>query len=270
VAEPISADNAGRVLLHDLYEGLAPLSDQGPRRERLAEVAGAVIDRLTTGSRDLVGLGSAFTQASTGGHLRLWSSVPGEEQVFVRSGLGGGPAASEADRTFHVAVENRTPTKVDYHVRPTVRQEVELGRDGTAVVRTTVVVDNQAPVGAPPSYALGPNDEFTKNPGDYLAWILLWGPSGATQAFSTEESGLLLSNHVALVPAGQQREAVFTTTIPRAVRDGRLTLRLVPQPRLQPMALEVHLRAPGWRVAGAPDWKGPWDQVRRVSWKVER
>jgi len=144
-----------------------------------------------------------------------------------------------------------------------------LAKDGTAVVHTTVRIDNQAPVGAPPSYAFGP-DEFTKEPGDYLAWALLWGPAGAQQPGATAESGLSLSQYVATVGPSQQREVSFTTTVPRAVRDGRLTLRLVPQARLEPMGLEVHLTAPGWQVKGAADWKGSWDKVERLSWKVDR
>ncbi|MDQ6839659.1 MAG: DUF4012 domain-containing protein [Actinomycetota bacterium] len=270
VDESVSADNVARILLHDLYEGLGPTDSQSGRRERLDDVVGAIIDRLSSGDRDLLGLGAALGRASGGGHLRLWSAVAAEEQSFVRTGLGGGPAAKDADRTFHLAVENRTATKLDYYVKPTVRQDVRLDKDGTAVVTTTVVVDNQAPAGAPPSYALGP-DEFTKEPGDYLAWVLLWGPAGANQPGATSESGLNLSQYVTTVAAGQKRELSFTTTIPRAVRDGRLTLRLVPQARLEPMPLEVHLTAPGWQVEGAAaDWKGPWDKVERLSWKVSR
>ncbi len=248
---------------------MTPQDSQSGRRERLDDVVGAIIDRLTTGNQDVLGLGAALGRASGGGHLRLWSPVAAEEQAFVRTGLGGGPAAKEADRTFHLAIENRTGTKLDYYVKPTVRQEVELGKDGTAVVTTTVKIDNQAPVGAPPSYALGP-DEFTKQPGDYLAWALLWGPAGAQQPGAIAESGLSLSQYVTIVGAGQQREVTFTTTVAHAVRDGRLTLRLVPQARLEPVPLEVHLKAPGWHVAGAADWKGSWDKTQRLSWKVDR
>lgn len=270
VDEPVTADNAARILLHDLYEGLLPHDNQADRRELLSDVAGAVIDRLSTGARDLVGLGTALSRASGGGHLRMSSTVAAEEEAFERTGIGGGPAVMDADRTFHLAVETRAATKLDYYVKPTVRQDVDLDKSGTAVVRTTVVVDNQAPVGAPPSYALGPDDITTQQPGDYVGWILLWGPAAAEQASSTNESGLTLSQFVATVGPGRQREVTFTTTIRHAVRKGRLALRLVPQSRLEPMALDVHLHAPGWRVKGAPDWKGPWDKVERLSWGVDR
>ncbi len=269
VDQQVTAANAPQFLLHDLYEGLPPHSDQGLRKERLADVTTEVIRRLATGTHDMVGTGTALAAAAAGRHLQLWSSHSDEERAIVETGLGGGPAAVDADRTFHVAVENRTGTKLDYYVKPSVRQDVELRNDGTAVVRTTVTVDNQAPAGAPPSYALGP-DEFTKEPGDYLAWLLVWGPAGAMQPASTPESGLLVSEGVATVGPGKTRALTVETTIPGAVRGGRLTLRLVPQARLDPMPLEVHLSAPGWDIVGAADWRGSWDQVRRLSWQVRR
>jgi hypothetical protein len=267
--EAITADNAGQVLLHDFYEGLGPTSDQTARKERLGDVLRVVGDRLTAGSRDAVSLGRELGQAARGGHLRLWSAAPGEEEVFERTGLGGGPGTAEADRTFHVAVENRSGSKLDYYVKPTVRQVVTLTPQGAANVHTTVVVENQAPVGAAPSYALGP-DEFTKKPGDYLAWVLLWGPAGSTMPSFTPESGLNLTDRVTLVGAGERKELSFDTLVPDAVREGRLRLRLVPQARLEPASLDVRLEAPGWSVEGSRSWQGPWDTVRTFEWSVRK
>ncbi len=48
VAEPITAQNAGDILLNQLYEGLPPGSSQAPRREELAAVASAVFHQLQT------------------------------------------------------------------------------------------------------------------------------------------------------------------------------------------------------------------------------
>ncbi|HEX8769480.1 MAG TPA: DUF4012 domain-containing protein, partial [Acidimicrobiales bacterium] len=210
IGSPVDADNVGRVVLHDLYQGLPPNADQGERRELLGEVTSAVVDKLTSGSTDAFGLGQQLADAAKGGHLRLWSSSPDEETVFERSGLGGGPGLVDADRTFHLAVENRAATKLDYYVKPSARQEVELGSNGTATVRTTVVIENQAPEGEVPSYQLGP-DEFTRKPGDYLAWVLLWGPAAAIQPSSTSESGLTLAQRVVPVDAGKSVEVSFHT-----------------------------------------------------------
>ncbi|MGI9034195.1 MAG: DUF4012 domain-containing protein [Acidimicrobiales bacterium] len=267
--EPVTGDNVARILGHDIYEGLTPSTDP-LREERYAELTRAVVDRLSAGTNDAVALGRQLGDAAQGGHLHLWSKTDNEEQVFERTGLGGGPATKSDDRTFHLAVENRGATKLDYYVKPSVRQEIELTPKGTAIVRSTVVVANQAPVGAPPSYQLGPDGVTQKATGDYLAWLLLWGPKGSVQAGSVSESGLELSQHVIEVDAGQSRELTFETVIPGAVRDGRLALRLVPQARFEPMDLSVHLKAPGWSVSGPATWRGPWDRTLGLSWRVSR
>ena len=265
----LTADNAARTLLSDLYEGLLPNDDALARRERLGDVTRAVVDRLTRGEVDVVSLVGELGKMVDGGHLRLWSATGAEEDVFERAGIGGGPAATDADRTFHLAVQNRTATKLDYFVQPSVRHEVRLGENGDAVVRTTVVVENRAPVGASPSLQLGP-DQVTRQAGDYIGWVLLWGPNGSTQQGGTPESGLVLSESVVVVGAGERREVTFQTTIPDAVRDGRVSLRLVPQPRLNAVHLDVRLKAPGWGVEGPAAWSGPWDQVRTLTWNVRR
>ena len=270
IAEPISADNVGRILLHDLYEGLDSTSDQGPRKERLAEVSAAVVGRLTGGGLDAVTLGRELSHAAAGGHLRLYSAVAAEQRVFEERGLGGGPASISADRTFHVAVENRTASKLDYFVKPSVAQDVKLGPDGAATVTTTVTLDNQAPQGAAPSYQLGPDGQNSKVAGEYLAWVLLWAPAGSTQQQSVTESGLHLQQFVVLVEPGRRRDVVFETIIPAAVRAGRLDLRLVPQPRLDPVPLTVRLHAPGWHLGGPSSWSGPWDRTLSLSWSARR
>ncbi len=269
VAEAVTADNVGRLLLHDFYQGLGPHSDQTLRRERQADVVRALMDRLIDGARDAVTLGRALGDAAAGGHLRLWSADAAEEDVFERTGLGGGPATKEPDRTFHVAVQNRTASKLDYFVKPSVRQDVRLTKQGTAVVRTTVILDNQAPAGATPSYQFGPAG-ITEKPGDYLGWVLLWGPEGSRQLQGgVAESGLHLSQFVVAVPAGERREVTFETVVPNAVRDGQLRLRLVPQARLEPMPLAVSLRSEDRSVGGDPlRWEGAWDRVRNLAWDV--
>ena len=271
VAEPVTADNVARLLLNDFYQGLGPTSDQTIRRERQGDVVRAVLERVTGGSHDAVTLGRALGDAAAGGHLRLWSADAGEEDVFERTGLGGGPATKEPDRTFHVAVQNRTASKLDYFVKPSVRQDVRLTEQGTAVVRTTVVIENHAPRNGAASYQFGPA-MFTEKPGDYLAWVLLWGPAGSRQVQGgVAESGLNLSQYVLAVPAGDRREVVFETVVPDAVRDGQLRLRLVPQPRLEPMPLTVTLSAGGRTATGAPThWDGLWDRVRNLTWTVRR
>ena len=270
LAEPITEANLARVVLKDFYEGIETEAQNLARRERLAEIVRAVLNRMTEVEADPIALGRELGRAAGGGHLRLWSADPGEEETFERSGIGGGPATELPDRTFHVAVENRTATKLDYYIKTSVVQDVLLAESGEARVRTTFVIENTVPPDAQPSFALGP-DIYMSRAGEYRAWLLLWGPAGSQQPGAVEESGLQLSQYIVYVNPGETKQIIFgETVIPNAVRDGELRLRLVPQPRLEPIALQVNLRAEGWDVEGRRSWSGPWDQVRTLVWKVDR
>lgn len=268
VDEPISSDTAARILLHDLYLGLDQFADQDLRRERLGELTAKVFAALVASGVDVVSLGHELGSAAAGGHLRLWSADTAEQEVFRRQGLGGGPADVMADRTFHVAVENRTANKVDYFVRPSIHQRVTITAKGDAVIQTTITVENRAPVGAVPSYQLSSGlPGFA--PGDYMAWVLMWAPTGTTDRDGgTPESGLVLSHRVVVVEPGQSRQVVFETNMPGAVRGGRLDLRYYPQPRLDPVQLSIEILAPGRRVQGDPGWAGVIDRTRTLTWQV--
>jgi hypothetical protein len=205
-----------------------------------------------------------------GGHLKLWSRVPAEEQEFERVGLAGGPAAHDPTETFHVAVENRTATKLDYYVKPAVTQRIRLMPSGDAVIRTTIAVRNQAPVGAPPSEQLGPDGVVTHRPGDYIASVCLWGPAGSSQDDSSPEAGLQLTQYLQAVAAGQTTQRTIVTVIHHAVQGGRLQLRYVPQARLDPVDLTVSLDAPGWSVSGPRNQRLQWARTVDLAWSVTR
>jgi hypothetical protein len=188
-----------------------------------------------------------------------------------RVGLGGGPGVISPDRTFHLAVENRNATKVDYFVQTAAEQRIQVFADGDADVQTTVVIHNSAPTGAAPSYQLGPDGYGTTKPGEYWGWVLLWGPAGAYQPGSVPESGLQLDQAIAdRIYAGQSRQVVFDTVIHHAVRNGKLQLRYVPQPRLTPPSLSVTLQAPGWTIGGPATWAGFWNRTMTLSWDLHR
>ena len=275
LAEQLTADNAVRVLLHDLYDGLpasrfAGESDvqRASRFERQGDATSAVLARLTAGDYDVVDFGRQLGAAATGGHLRMWSDHPAEEAILERLGLGGGPALHKPDRTFHVAVMNRTGTKLDYYVRVSVSQKILLTEYGAAIVNTLVTIDNQAPVGAAPSYQLGPDENVTK-PGDYLAQVVLWGPAGSDQPLSEPESGLQGMFQVIPVSAGEKKQAQFLTVVPGAVRNGKFELRYVPQPRLEDVPVKVDLETRGWKLHGASARSIVLDRTRTISWRLD-
>lgn len=266
----VTAQDAPVVLLHDLYNDFSD-NQQIVRKVLQEEVVTEVVAKLSSGSFDPLPLAQGLASSAAGGHLRVWSDVPSEEATLETVGLGGGPATTLADRTFHLAVENRSATKMDYYVTTAAEQQVTIASDGSAVVRTTVIVHNSAPPGAAPSYQLGPDGITTTKPGEYWAWVLLWGPAGSAQTLSVPESGLELTQTVIpRIYAGQTQQVVLVTVIPHAVQDGKLVLRYVPQPRLTPAGLSVTVSAPGWKISGTPSWAGPWNKTLVLSWSVRK
>ena len=270
ITQPVTAANATQVLMHDFYSAFPP-GQALARHELLDQVVDQVVSRLSAGTFDPVPLAQNLATATAGGHVQVWSADPSEQTLLERTGLAGDPAAAAADRTFHVAVENRNATKMDYFIKPSIDQQVTVSKSGTATVHTTVTVRNTAPVGAAPSEQLGPDGYGTTQPGEYWAWVLLWGPSHANQPHSVSESGLRLSQTVLdRIYAGQSKQVSFDTVIPNAVRsDGTLDLRYVPQPRLEAPTLSVTVHATGWTIKSAPTWSGPWARSMTLTWKLE-
>jgi Protein of unknown function (DUF4012) len=264
IAVPLTAANAADVLLHDLYLSQSPsLAGAEARHEKLSDAASAVIDRIRQGSFDAISLASALGKQAAGGHLKLWSRDAQAERSFEQVGLAGGAAVTDADRTFHVAVENRASDKLDYYVHVSVSQQVKITSGGDAAILSAVTIHNDAPVGAAPSAQLGPDVyKSTTTPGDYLAWVLLWAPKNSQPA-TTAEGGLIVSQAQALVPAGRSETFQFLTIIHHAVRAGHFTLRYVPQPRLTPESLTVSFPA---ATSGPREWSGPLDHTVILDW----
>ena len=161
-------------------------------------------------------------------------------------GASGDIDTDDPTRTFHVAVENATATKLDYFVDVAISDTVTIAPDGSATVDTAVTLTNHAPAGQPPSYQLGPDDVNSFVSGEYVGRVFLWGPRGSVQKGSVDESGLSLANEVDLpVMPGKSATAHFATTIPDAIQHDQLRLVFVPQPRLAPESLAVHVLASG-------------------------
>jgi hypothetical protein len=266
IAEPITAENATRVLLNDLYAAATSYRDPN-RLEQLAATLDAVVNKIETSSLNGAGLVRALGTAARGGHTWVSTANAAGQQALVRAGLGGSPARTHPERTIHLSVQNGTATKLDYFVDPKVDVSVALTPDGSAVVTTTVRLPNTAPVPTPAGEQFGPDGFVTTVAGFYRGRVYFWGPAGADQVDSVEESGLRLNFAVTDVPAGKTGTVSFTTVIPRAVRDGVLRLRFVPQGRVRPMHLRVRVAGVGWKVLD-PAASVDWDRTVDLSWRV--
>jgi hypothetical protein len=268
IAEPITADNASKVLLNDLYAASPTFRDPN-RLEQVAATLDAVVERIQTGSLNGASLARALGDAARGGHTWVSTADLNGQKALEDAGLGGSPGRLHPERTIHLSVQNGTATKLDYFVDPSVDVSVALTADGTALVTTKVTLANTAPVPTPSGEQFGPDGFVTDVAGLYRARVYFWGPIGADQVDSVEESGLSLNFALADVPAGAKRTVSFTSVVPRAVHDGVLRLRFVPQPRVRPMHLRVHVAGVGWRVA-QPTTSLDWDHTVDLGWRVRR
>jgi hypothetical protein len=246
IPEAITTQNATYVLLDQLYEGLPPDVSQTPRHEELSAVASAVFHQLQVKKVDVFALARTLATEVAERHLQLWDANPEYERTISAMGASGDIDTDDPTRTFHVAVENATATKLDYFVDVAISDTVTIASDGSATVDTAVTLTNHAPAAQPPSYQLGPDDINSFVSGEYVGRVFLWGPRGSEQKGSVNESGLLLANEVDLpVMPGKSVTAHFATTIPNAIQHNQLRLVFVPQPRLAPESLVVHVLASG-------------------------
>lgn len=266
ISEPVTSQNAASILLSQLYQGLSPESPQGPRREELADVTSATVHQLQTGNVDLVALARTLATEVAGRHLLLWDENPTYERTIREVGASGAVDTNDPNRTFHVAVENATATKLDYFVDVAIADTVYLNPNGSAVVDTSVKVVNHAPAGQPPSYQLGPDGMNSSIPGEYIGRVLVWSPRGSSVVGGINESGLVVHEEDLPALAGHTAISQFSTTIPHAVRDGRLSLVFVPQPRLTPETVSVDVASSGLKPGSSSVKRASLTQSRTFTW----
>jgi hypothetical protein len=200
----------------------------------------------------------------------VWDEVPAYESTITALGASGAVDTVLPDRTFHVAVENSTVSKLDYYVTTAVTTRVHVTPTGQAVIDTTVTVTNSTPAGVSPSYQFGPDGINSFVAGQYVGQVELWAPRGALTPRSLPESGLDLSQIQVSVLPQQSQSVTFATVISHAVRHGRLQLRFVPQPRLLPAQQVITVSAQGWHLHGPTRIDTSLSGTTVYSWGLSR
>jgi hypothetical protein len=266
----ITAADVGEVLLHEQYEQYPAVSLSGERHDNVSAVTKAVVDRLRSEHVDLAALANALATDVAGRHLMVWDESPHFQSTIAALGLSGSIAAAQPDRTFHLAVENDTATKLDYYVGTTTNAHVRITPSGDAIVNTSVTVTNYTPAGLGPTFQTGPDGINSFTPGQYVGRVLLWAPQGSVDPGSVPESGLELSQNQVSVPPQSSQTVTFTSVMRRAVVNGRFNLRFVPQPRLVPGNLNVELSAPGWKSTGPARVDQTLATTTQLTWHLSK
>jgi hypothetical protein len=152
--EPITGDNAARVLLHDSYAQIG--GDSVEREELLEEVSLGVWSKLTGGeSPSPKALIDALAPSVQSRHLQIWMK-DAEEQVYLRSiGMTGNVPALTGD-SVGVTVINGSISKIDYFLKRSVSVDVVVDPTTKKIQSTvTVALRNEIPVEGEPPYVAG-------------------------------------------------------------------------------------------------------------------
>jgi hypothetical protein len=202
-------------------------------------VATATVKKLSAEHVDLASLARALTTEIAGRHLLLYDAEPAQQQILTAYGATGAVDAADPQRTFHLAIENATASKLDYFLSTGISQRVVVSTLGSASVVTTVTVSNHAPAHHAASEQFGPDGRYAHVPGEYAGTAYLWSPAGAIAPGSISESGLELSaRNLDLLP-GQSTTLSFTSIIPKALRGRWLTIHWIPQPTVRAQQLDL-------------------------------
>lgn len=163
--DTVSADNVLPLLMHDQYLGDF---EQDDRRDRLAEIARAVLQAFDSSAPDLPALAQAVREAVEGRHLMLWSGAGGAQRAWEQAGVSGSVDPDE----LLVGVMTRGGDKLDQFQSVRARLATASVPGGTQVT-LRVEVENRTPPGEP-YYVVG-DDPY----GRYDGFLSLTMPEGA-------------------------------------------------------------------------------------------
>jgi len=266
ISTPVTAENVETLLLNTLYQQYSP--DEGARKDELSQVAASTFDQLKGEHVSPSALAHVLAQEVSGRHLILYDAQPSQEGILRAYGASGAVDDVDPRRSFHLAVESATAAKLDYFIHSSVSQKISVTASGDADVATTVTVANDAPAGQGPSYQLGPDGINTHVPGEYAGLVCLWSPRGSQAAGGVAESGLMLAERSVNVLPGQSATISFVTIIPKATRDGTLSLRWIPQSSFNPITLAIGVRGPKGVVTSGYSASKPLVRPVDPSWDV--
>lgn len=170
--ETVSAETVERDLLVDQYSRYG--EDRYARRDRLGQVAGAVLEAINTRAVSASELLDAIRDLGAGRHLLMWSSHPTQQDAWVALGTDG---AVPADALM-LSVMNRGGNKLDPYLR--VSSVVTSSTDsGFRHLTVEVTTENHAPSNLP-HYVAGPYPGTDLVAGEYRGILALTipGPAG--------------------------------------------------------------------------------------------
>lgn len=256
IDQPLSADNAVKLLLRDQY---LTLGDRAAREEVLADATRATFERLTDASLPAPRvLGDVLGPAVDGRHLQLWSPDGAEQALFEQIHADGALNLPEGGDGFQVVQQNVGNNKIDAYLKRTLDYQatidattgrlsgkitVTLRNEVPSIDLPDVVVDNRraAPRGTSvATIALHTRQVVTEATIDGVATRVGRGREGGFYAWDTP---------VLRIPPGETVTIVFTIDGAVDLSNG-YSLRILPQPVATPDQVRVEVAIAGGRFDG--------------------
>jgi len=273
---PITAENAGRVLLYDQYVQL----EGDAREDFLADVTSAVWQRLTAGRANAVSLVRALAPVAAEKHLLFVSTRPEEQETLRRLGTAGAMPPVQGD-FLGLVTQNAGGNKIDWFLRRSVDYDAQLD-PASGEVRATVRVGlrNTAPAGGLPPYVIGSATKPPLPSGTNKMYLSLYSPLFFTGArldgqpvqleSEIERDRNVYSAYVTVPPGGTSKlEIDLTGRID--VRDG-YRLDVFHQPFLAPESVSASVRvSDGWAMGPGGDRRRKTDRqelTRNWTWRL--
>lgn len=224
------------------------------------EFLGVAAQRAITAAFQISGerarvLGSAFDQAARERRLMLYS-IHADEQASLLAMPIGGQLRKPIGGFFSYTLQNFSGSKLDYYMKQSINYQAKVSRDGSAAVKVTMTLENQATTDLPP-YILGGDEKLeSRQPGDYFGYLTFYAPEGAYVTGGASRSELLsvlpdaghaaFSVSVLLPPRGSHTvELEYQVPAPSSSESAQdantFRFQYVPQPRIRPDSIRAEI-----------------------------
>ncbi|MGD0084260.1 MAG: DUF4012 domain-containing protein [Acidimicrobiales bacterium] len=249
--QPITADNAVAVLLHDQYDKLTGT----PRTNFLGDVTKTVWHRFTDGDLpDLATLIRDLSPAFAHKDLLLASTSPATEGLLRQIGAAGAFSPPTNSDFLAITTQNSGENKIDWYLRRSIDYQLSyVPKTGAIIATVTVSLHNLAPTTGQPPYVIGwGGQQLTKTPGENHCYITIYTPWPFVGATIDGKVLLLAPNRelgvwadsafVSIPPGGTTTISVLLTGHLRPGSPYRLTMSR--QPMVAPDEVQVGVQLP--------------------------
>lgn len=216
----------------------------------------------------MIGKVRALGEAVPSRHLQMYYRDDRLQQLVEEKDLGGVVPNPTNGNLTGVYTQNGNGSKMDVFQRRTVKEFIQLRKDGSAKVTRTVRLKNASPP------FVGPGVDIRRGYATRWATNLVINlmPKGArvlrqpevvltsTVGTGKDQDGRTFAKAAVAIPPRDTVELTWTYVVPKALKrvgaGWRFVNHVQPQPMLEVPTYKLTLSAPrGWRVEGGDLWK---------------